>query len=225
MRLLFIDDNTDLAESFKDNLGFGMTIDIAATGETGLHHAKKSSYDAIVLDLGLPDISGKRVCSAIRQADISTPILILTGEMELDTKIALFEAGADDYVTKPFNTSELYARLTALQRRGRFDDDASYLLKAADLRLDPIKRIVSRNGKRIVLRRKEFDILEYLLRNKGKVVSRGMIIHNVWTGQTSSWHNTVDVHIKHLRDRVDRPFDVKLIQTEYGLGYTISDKV
>ena len=178
-----------------------------------------------MLDLGLPDIPGQRVCTAIRQADITTPILVLTGEMELDTKVTLFAAGADDYVTKPFSTSELHARLTALQRRGHFDEDAAYILKAADLRLDPLKRIVTRGGQRIILRRKEFDILEYLLRNKGKVVSRGMIIQNVWGGQTSSWHNTVDVHVKHLRDKVDRPFDVQLIQTEYGLGYTINGKV
>jgi DNA-binding response OmpR family regulator len=225
MKLLFIDDNYDLIESLRDTLGGGTSIDAATTGKMGLAQAKAANYDAIVLDLGLPDIPGQRVCRTIRQGDSTTPILILTGRMDPDAKVSLFTSGADDYVTKPFNTSELRARLRALQRRGHFDLDAAYVLKAADLRLDPLKRIVTRNGERIILRRKEFDILEYLLRNKGKVVSRGMIIHNVWGGQTNSWHNTVDVHVKHLRDRVDRPFDTQLIQTEYGLGYTINGEV
>lgn len=223
MKLLLIEDNPELITFLKDLLGPNMAVEVALTGREGISQAKTSSYDAIILDLGLPDISGQLVCEAIRKADITTPILVLTGDVNLDTKITLFTCGADDYVTKPFDNSELRARLKAMQRRGRSEEDTSHLLRAGDLVVDPAKRIATRSDKRILLRRKEFDILEYLVRNKGTVVTRSMLINYVWGGQAASWHNTIDVHINHLRDKVDKPFESKLIKTEYGLGYTIKN--
>jgi two-component system OmpR family response regulator len=136
----------------------------------------------------------------------------------------LLQSGADDYVTKPFDIKELQARLLALLRRGHLDPKAPYLLQVDSLILDPLKRHVERGGRRIVLRRKEFDILEYLLRNRGRVVTRTMIMDNVWDANSDSWNNTIDVHIKSLRDKVDRPFKRQLISTAYGVGYTINEK-
>lgn len=225
MRLLFIEDSTELVTLLTTILGTDYVIDTALNGVKGIAKATTKSYDAIILDLGLPDMPGEHVCTAIRKAEVATPILVLTGDVTSDTKVTMFACGADDYVTKPFNNSELRARLKALQRRSTTDMDtiASTVLSSADLTLDTSKRQVMRAGKRIILRRKEFDILEYLLINKGKVVTRGMLINYVWGGNVASWHNTVDVHIKNLRDKVDRPYEVKLIRTEYGLGYMLRD--
>jgi DNA-binding response OmpR family regulator len=225
VKLLFIEDNASLVASLKDFLGKKWRIDAAATGQEGSALATKGSYDVIILDLGLPDMSGQDVCKALRKAQVTTPILVLTAAAEPTTKVNLFNCGADDYVTKPFNVTELHARLLALLRRGHFDPEAPYLLKVDSLTLDPVKRQVARGGKTIALRRKEFDILEYLLRNRGKVVTRTMIMDNVWEANSDSWNNTVDVHIKYLRDKVDRPFKSKLIHTAYGVGYTINDLV
>jgi len=224
VKLLFIEDNTALVKSLKDYFG-DSTIDYTAEGAKGIEMATTVSYDAIVLDLGLPDMSGRDVCAAIRKAQITTPILILSGTTEATMKVALLKAGADDYVTKPFHGVELKARLVALARRGHFDPAAPYLLKVNSLILDPTRRRVERHGQKIDLRRKEFDILEYLMRNRGKIVTRSMIMDNVWAADSDSWNNTVDVHIKYLRDKVDRPFKQRLIRTAYGLGYTIDDHV
>lgn len=225
MKLLLIEDNTALVQSLQDYLGNDCKVEAVPEGRQGIDLATSKQYDAIVLDLGLPDISGRDVCASIRKAQITTPILVLSGSAEPGTKVALLRAGADDYVTKPFHGVELRARLLALMRRGHFDPEAPYLLKVDSLVLDPSRRRVEREGRRIELRRKEFDILEYLMRNRGKVVTRSMIMDNVWDADSESWNNTVDVHIKYLRDKVDRPFGQKLIRTAYGLGYTIDDRV
>lgn len=196
---------------------------MAGTGRSGLEQASGGNFDLIVLDLSLPDMSGHDVCRKLRRTGVNTPILILSGIVETDSKINLLHSGADDYVTKPFNGKELEARLKALLRRGHLDTDAQYLLKADDLVLDPRRRQVERSGRNISLRRKEFDILEYLLRNQGRVVTRTMIIDNVWSANSETWNNTIDVHIKALRDKVDRPFGRSLIVTSYGIGYTIPE--
>lgn len=223
MKLLFIEDNNSLISSLRDYMGEDCKIDATSNGREGIELATSGKYDAIVIDLGLPDISGREVCSQIRKAQITTPIMVLSATAEPSTKAALLRIGADDYVTKPFHGVELKARLQALMRRGHFDPEAPYLLKVDTLVLDPSSRNVEREGQKIDLRRKEFDILEYLMRNRGKVVTRSMIMDNVWSADSDSWNNTVDVHIKYLRDKVDRPFKEKLIRTSYGLGYTIED--
>ena len=226
MKLLCIEDNTELIESLRYFLDANSKIDNATSGKKGLAMVNRKQYDAIILDLGLPDMPGLDVCLQLRQADIQTPILILSGLKDSATKVALFEAGADDYMTKPFTVAELRARLFALLRRSNFDNASQnlYLLKVGSLTLDPLGGRVERSGKLIKLRRKEFGILEYLMRNQGKIVTRAMIMDNVWEPNCSSWDGTVNVHIKRLRDQIDRPYGHKLIKTAYGLGYTISDR-
>lgn len=227
MKLLCIEDNTELVESLRYFFETDSKIDNATTGKDGLMLAGRKQYDAVILDLGLPDLSGLEVCTRLRERDIQAPILVLSGSRDSGTKVSLFEAGADDYLTKPFTMAELRARLFALLRRTNLDSDHHqdlYLLKVGNLTLDPLSGRVERSGKLIKLRRKEFGILEYLMRNKGKIVTRTMIMDNVWDPNCSSWDGTVNVHIKRLRDQVDRPYGHKLIKTAYGLGYTISDK-
>jgi two-component system OmpR family response regulator len=226
MKLLCIEDNTELVDSLRHFLAVGPSITSASTGKEGLRLAGKHQFDAIILDLGLPDMSGLDVCLELRKANIQVPILILSGTQDTSTKVALFEAGADDYLTKPFTIAELRARLFALLKRVNFDVNHQdlYLLKVGNLTLDPLSRRVERSGAPLKLRPKEFDILEYLMRNRGKIVTRSMIMENVWDSGSSSWDGTVNVHIKRLRDQVDRDYKRKLIKTAYGLGYTINDR-
>jgi two-component system OmpR family response regulator len=227
MKLLCIEDNTELIESLRYFFEADSKIDNATTGRDGLTLAGRKQYDAVILDLGLPDMSGLEVCTQLRKRDIQSPVLVLSGSRDSNTKVSLFEAGADDYLTKPFTMAELRARLFALLRRTNFDNNHKqdlYLLRVGNLTLDPLSGRVERSGKLIKLRRKEFGILEYLMRNKDKIVTRSMIMDNVWEPDCSSWDGTVNVHIKRLRDQIDRPYGQKLIKTAYGLGYTISDK-
>lgn len=225
MKLLFIDDNQALIDSIKDYLGEEWQITAANDGYEGVRLAKRDRYDVIVLDLNMPSMNGREVCRTLREAGIAQPIVVLSATTEPDTKVSLFKAGADDYVTKPFDIKEFQARLAALSRRGHILDSGDHVLEAEGLTLDSLKRLVERDGQRISLRRKEFDILEYLLRNRGRVVTRNMIIDNVWEANSHCWNNTIDVHIKRLRDKVDRPYRRRLIQTAYGVGYTIKDSV
>jgi DNA-binding response OmpR family regulator len=224
MKLLLIEDNKLLAESLKKQLGRTYVIDAFRSGEEGLQQALSGSYDVIVLDLGLPDRNGHDVCRTIRANHISTPILILTGIDDVESRVALLDDGADDYLVKPFNVTELRARLSALLRRPT-DTYTSNVLQVRDLILDPNRRSVERGGVPIALRRKEFDILEYLVRNQGRPVTRAMILDHAWDGSKDAWNNTVDVHIKHLRDKIDRPFGTTLIQTAYGIGYMVDANV
>jgi DNA-binding response OmpR family regulator len=226
MKLLCIEDNAELVESLHHFLTVGSNVDSALNGREGLRLANKNKYDAIILDLGLPDISGLDVCMELRRANIQTPILILSATQDANTKVALFEAGADDFLTKPFSIAELRARLFALLKRGNFSASTGslHLLKVGNLTLDPLSQRVERSGKPIKLRRKEFEILEYLMRNRNNIVTRSMIMDNVWDSDSSSWNSTINVHIKRVRDKVDRPYKRKLIKTAYGLGYTINDK-
>lgn len=223
MKLLLIEDNSKLTKSLRDFMGKDATIKSALTGYDGLEIAKTKTFDAIILDLKLPDMPGNEVCETLRKAGITTPILVLSATLDPVTKVALLRSGADDYLTKPFHGAELRARLFALMRRGHFDPEAPYILKTVKLTLDPSRRTVEHQGQRVILRRKEFDILEYLLRNKGKTVTRSMIMDNVWGADSDSWDSTVDVHIKHLRDKIDKPFGTKHVKTVYGVGYTIDE--
>lgn len=222
MKILVIEDSQRLAERIKNYLGKQFIVDLAHTGEDGLHHAATIQYTVIILDLGLPDMSGLLVCQKIRAAGITAPILVLTGLDGLQSRVQLLDNGADDYLTKPFKAAELRARLTALARR----QDRPFVkerLKLQDLEIDTHRRFVSRSGTEIPLRRKEFDILHYLINNRGRAVTRQMIIDHVWEVDRDNWHNTVDVHIKHLRDKIDRPFTNPLIKTAYGIGYMVDD--
>jgi two-component system OmpR family response regulator len=222
MKLLLIEDNRSLADGLKKQLGKSFIIDAVRTGEEGLQRALVGGQDVIILDLALPDKNGYDVCRSIRLAQVDTPILILTGAADVTSRVTLLNGGADDYVTKPFSVAELRARLGALLRRPpiALEND---VFTIQDLTIDPHRRRVERAGVHIPLRRKEFDILEYLVRNRGRPVTRSMILDHAWDGSKDTWNNTVDVHIKHLRDKVDRPFGKPLIKTAYGIGYMIDD--
>lgn len=219
--ILVVEDNQTLAERLKSWLGKHHEVQVVGSGTQALNLLTTQGFDAVVLDLGLPDMPGQDVCSQIRDKGIKTPILILTANSEVRSKVDLFDLGADDYLLKPFYVGELQARLRALLRRSEANR-GSEILQVGDLVLDAGRRQVERAGKSIELRRKEFDILEYLMRNRGTVVTRAMIISNSWESG-ERWNNTVDVHIKHLRDKIDRPFKQKLIKTAYGVGYMIDD--
>jgi DNA-binding response OmpR family regulator len=220
MKILVVEDNLRLAERISTKLHKSHTIDRAETGHEVLDKIKQVEYGVIVLDLGLPDMSGLEVCQRLRKLSVTTPILILTGNNEMSERVELLNQGADDFMTKPFDPNELRARIAALGRR-RSRQPPTSLLKYEDIIIDLEQRKVSRSGITIDLRRKEFDILEYLIRNKGRVLTRDMIMNHAWDADKTSWNSTVDVHIKHIRDKVDRPFDVPIIKTAYGLGYRV----
>lgn len=224
MKLLIIEDNRQLAKSIKAFLGRSFVTDIALTGQEGIEKALNASYTLIILDLQLPDLSGSDVCKALRRSGNETPILILTGDASTDSCVRLLQAGADDYLTKPFKAEELHARLQALSRRSSFAYSPD-IITIRDLTLDITRRSVRRGTTDIPLRRKEFDILHYLIQNRGRAVTREMILNNVWEAGKDRWNNTVDVHIKHLRDKVDRPFKTSMIKTAYGIGYMVDDAV
>jgi len=220
MRLLIIEDHKDTALTLKEEFAKHFVTEIAYTGEDGEYKAQVNGYDVIVLDYLLPDINGLEICKKLRENNIQAPIIMLTGENTTQKKVALLDAGADDYVTKPFNFEELLARIRALLRRNS-ETFQTNVLSLADLCLDAQRKTVTREKTSITLRRKEFYLLEYLMRNAGRVVTREMILNHAWDSSTESVNNIVDVHIKYLRDRIDKPFEKKLIKTIHGLGYKI----
>jgi len=220
MKVLVIEDNPRLADRIKNLLQKNYLVELASSGDEAISLATSQTTDIILLDLGLPDMNGLEVCQKIRELSVTAPILVLTGVDDIPSKVGLLNAGADDYMTKPFDATELRARINALERR-RHRTPIEVDLKAQDLVLSPASRIVTRDGIQVKLRRKEFDILEYLLKNKGRVLSRQMIINHAWISTSSAWTGSVDVHIKQLRDKIDRPFPVPIIKTTYGVGYSI----
>lgn len=220
MKLLLIEDDKETAATLKEELERDYIVEASFTGEDGEYEAEINDYDLIILDLGLPDKDGLEVCRRVRTNRIQVPILVLTGEDDLNTKVSLLDSGADDYLTKPFRLKELKARIRALLRR-QHQTFVSNILPIDDLTLDLNKKNAKRGIKIITLRRKEFYLLEYLMRNAGAVLSRGMILDHVWDSESESFANIVDVHIKYLRDQIDRPFNKKLIKTVHGLGYKI----
>jgi DNA-binding response OmpR family regulator len=220
MKLLIVEDDREVSSTLKDELKKDYIVKISPTGEDGEFQAQTTDYDLIILDLSLPDKDGLSVCKSIRKSDSETPILILTGQTELKMKIDLLDSGADDYLTKPFKIDELRARIRALLRRKK-QELSPNTISMGDLELDINRKIVRREEQVVHLRRKEFYILEYLVRNAGNVVSRGMIMDHVWDDDSEAITNVVDVHIKYLRDRIDKPFSKKIIKTVHGLGYKI----
>ncbi|HVQ44332.1 MAG TPA: response regulator transcription factor [Candidatus Saccharimonadia bacterium] len=222
MKILLIDDNQLIFDSVKSRLAPTYVVDSADTGYEGIERARLIRYGLILLDLGLPDMDGFEVCRALRSANVGAPILILTVRKDSATSVRLLNCGADDFLTKPFNGDELRARIAALLRRSS-EMHEEKIIKVSDLTMNVTRRQVTRSGTIISLRRKEFDILEYLISNQGHALTRSMILDHVWEAGTEGWNNTVDVHIKHLRDKVDRPFGMPLIKTAYGIGYMVDD--
>jgi two-component system copper resistance phosphate regulon response regulator CusR len=220
MRILIVEDEQKLAEILSRSLrGEGFTVDVAGTADDGYHLATSDNYDLIILDLLLPDQPGTDLLRRLRQQHLKVPVLVLTARGELETKVETFEAGADDYLTKPFALPELMVRVRALLRRGPAVREAT--LKLADLELDRLTRQVRRAGKRIELSPKEYALLEYLLLNPGRVLSRSMIIDRVWDQSFEGFTNIVDVYVRQLRRKIDEGFEPRLIRTVRGLGYSI----
>ncbi len=220
MKILLIDDNQKLLQSIKEQLSQQHSVDGVTTGKDGLEKVQEIQYGVIILDLGLPDCTGLGLCQKIRAMNIATPIIVLTGTNDIATRVTLLDAGADDYLAKPFHIEELKARINALARR-RPLHPKTYKIHYHDLVIDTEARQVFREGKHIPLRRKEYEILEYLVSHQGRIVTREMIINHIWDTTRTGWRSTVDVHVKHLRDKIDRPFKTKLIKTSYGMGYRV----
>ena len=220
MRLLLIEDDKDLATSITEQVGTRFALDWAETGKCGFYMAQTISYDLIILDLGLPDITGLELCIKLRADEIRTPILVLTADFKLDSKVIALDSGADDYMTKPFQFAELQARIRSLIRRG-----SSLILSAklsfGELSMDTASRIIHYQGEQFYLKRKEFDILEVFLRNTDTIVSRSMLLERVWNGDTNDLSNSVDVHVGRLRKRMQQILGRQIITTIYGFGYRL----
>ncbi len=221
MNLLLIEDDANISAALRYALTPEHALTVVNTGADGLDTALANGFDVILLDLCLPDIPGAEICKRLRAADNSTPLLVLTGELKPLTKITLLDMGADDYLTKPFSLGELKARLRALTRRSAKPVNGPRRLMVGDLTLDPNTFQAKRANVVIQLRRKEFTLLECLMERAGSVVTRDTLSAHAWGSEDSPWANTLDVHIKYLRDKIDRPFAQPLITTVHGIGYKL----
>jgi two-component system OmpR family response regulator len=218
MRVLVVEDDTKLGPLLRRGLSeHGSPTDLAATGEDALWMAQAHRYDAIVLDLMLPGLDGFETCERLREAGVWAPVLMLTARDAVEDRIHGLDVGADDYLTKPFSVAELRARLRALARRGPAERPA--VLEIGDLKLDPATREVSRGDKRVDLAAKEFALLELFMRRPGEVLSRYALLEHAWDMAYDNRSNVVTVHIKRLREKIDRPFGRQSIETVRGAGY------
>lgn len=221
MRLLVVEDDPTISSFLVKGLQeAGYAVDAAEDGIRGLQLAVSEPYDAAVLDLMLPGRDGLSLLEELRRRRIATPVLILSAKRSVDDRVKGLQAGGDDYLTKPFAFSELLARIQALIRRSQGATEPSRLV-AADITMDLVTRKVERAGRPLDLRPREFTLLEYLMRNAGRVVSKTMIMEHVWNYSFDPRTNVVDVLVFRLREKVDRDFEVKRIQTVRGIGYVL----
>jgi two-component system OmpR family response regulator len=217
---LVVEDSVKMASLLRRGLEEeGYAVDVAPTGEEAVWMATEVPNDAVVLDVMLPDVDGFEVCRRIRQAGVWSPVLMLTAKDSLEDRVQGLDVGADDYLTKPFAFTELAARIRALVRRGAGERPAA--LKVGDLALDPATRVVSRADRTIDLTAKEFSLLEYFMRHPGEVLSRMQLIDHVWDFAYDGGSNVVDVYVKYLREKIDRPYGVRSIETVRGAGYRL----
>jgi len=221
MRILLVEDDRTIGDFVEKGLReAGFAVDRAADGRTGLERALREPYDAAIVDVMLPELDGLSVIDAVRARGIRTPVLILSAKHSVDDRVRGLQAGGDDYLTKPFAFAELIARVHALIRRATGAAEPTRL-STADLSMDLLTRKVQRGGRTIELRPREFALLEYLMRNTGKVLSKTMILSHVWGYSFDPNTNVVDVLVSRLREKIDRPFDTKLIHTVRGVGYVL----
>ena len=214
-----VEDEKRIADFLSRGLASGgYAVDVAGDGATALEMVHATEYDLIILDLGLPDMDGIAVLKKIRTRKTSPPVLILSARDAVDDRVKGLENGADDYLVKPFAYVELLARVRVLLRRGQPTPER---LQVGDLSLDCIRRKVTRSGENIELAPKEFSILEYLMRNRGRPLSRTMIVEHVWDMDYDGLTNIVDVYIRHLRSKIDEKWPDKMIQTVRGIGYML----
>lgn len=223
MRILIVEDEVKLAQAMKRALELQKyAVDIVHDGEEGLDLAIGEKPDLIILDIMLPTMSGIEVCKELRTQNILIPVLMLTAKGQVTDKVTGLDVGADDYMVKPFSLEELFARIRALLRRPA--SSKKPILKIKDLTLDPKSLSVKRAGKAIQLSAKEFSLLEYLLRHANTVITKEQLVQHVWDYDADILPSTVEVHIKHLRDKIDVPFSSPLIHTVRGFGYKIAEK-
>jgi two-component system copper resistance phosphate regulon response regulator CusR len=222
MRILVVEDDRKVAGFIQGGLEQeGYAVDVLHDGTAAGSHAATVDYDAIVLDLMLPGRSGLQVLRDVRSRKPALPVLILTAKDSVEARVAGLDSGADDYMAKPFALAELSARLRALLRRGTPKETR---LRVADLEMETTRRVVSRAGRNIDLKPKEYALLEFLMRNSDRPVTRSLIIEHVWDIHFDSVSNVVEVHINSLRNKIDRGFPVPLIQTVRGVGYVLTDR-
>jgi two-component system OmpR family response regulator len=220
MRVLVIEDEVRMASVIRRSLvKIGMAADVAARGEDAIWMAQSSEYDAIVLDVMLPGISGFETCRQLRDHGVWAPVLMLTARDAVHDRVEGLDSGADDYLVKPFALAELHARLRSLARRGV--PERPVVLTVGDLQLDPARREVRRGAEPIALSSKEFAVLETLMRRPGEVLSRLQLLDHAWDFAYESRSNIVDVYIRRLREKVDRPFGADTIETVHGAGYRL----
>jgi two-component system, OmpR family, response regulator len=218
VRVLVVEDEVKMMGLLRRALEEeGYAVDGASNGSDGVWLGTENEYDAVLLDLMLPDLDGFDVCRKLREAGRWSPVLMLTARDAVTDRVAGLDAGADDYLTKPFSVAELLARLRALIRRGAVERPA--ILRAGDLTLDPTTRSVKRAGREIELTAKEFALLEYLMRHRGEVLSRTRLIEHVWDFAYEGDSNVVDVYVRYLRNKIDRPYRRDSIETVRGVGY------
>jgi two-component system OmpR family response regulator len=218
MRLLIVEDQTRMAELLQRSLrGEGIATDVARTGEDALWMAGSTPYDVIVLDVMLPGMDGFETCRLLRSDGVRSPVLMLTARDGISDRIAGLDEGADDYLTKPFAIGELLARLRALARRG--DVERPPILEVGSLRLDPATRRVWRRGQEVELPSKAFSLLELFMRNPDTVLSRYELLEGAWDNGYENRSNVISVHIRQIRERIDKPFGLDSIETLRGIGY------
>jgi DNA-binding response OmpR family regulator len=220
MRILVIEDEVKVASFIRRALEEeSYAVDVCDDGAKGLDMGRAGCYDLVILDLMLPGMPGLEVLTALRKDHVTAPVLILTARSQTDQRVKGLDAGADDYLTKPFAIEELLARVRALLRRG--SGEAAGLLQVEDLILNPATREVTRGGRRIDLTAKEYALLEYLMRNARRVLTRPMIAEHVWNQDFDTFTNVIDVYVNYLRNKIDRGQDRKLLHTVRGSGYTL----
>ena len=223
MRILLVEDDVKIASFVEKGLrAAGYAVDHASDGETGLHMALSEPYDAAVIDIMLPKLDGLSLIHQMRQKKINTPVIILSAKGSVDDRVKGLQTGSDDYITKPFAFSELLARVQALIRRAGGVSEPTRLI-VGNLSLNLLTREVIREGTRIDLQPMEFSLLEYLMRNVGRVVSKTMIMEHVWDYNFDPQTNVVEARISRLRDKIDRDFSSKLIHTMRGVGYVLKE--
>jgi len=226
MNILIVEDEVKLASAIRKGLeSEGYSVSVASTGEEGFFLISNQGFDLLLLDVMLPGRDGVEILTALRKRDISTPVLFLTSKDSVEDRVRGLEAGADDYLVKPFAFSELVARIRALSRRAHRVDVVTRL-KLADLEMDVTGHSVIRENRELVLTAREFDLLEYLLRHQGRVVSREMLARDVWkeTARHTPLDNVIDVHIARLRRKVDEPFKIRLLHTVRGVGFIVREE-
>ncbi len=222
MKLLLIEDEPKTLQSLKQGLEEnGYEVDIAYDGSIGLQLARRNTYQLIISDIIIPGINGLELCRELRTFDSHTPVLMLTALGTTDDKVTGFDAGADDYLVKPFEFKELLARIRALTKRATSLSQTAQVLRFADLEVNLDAKTVFRSGIKIELTAREFNLLVYLIRNQGRVVSKAEIAEQVWEIDFDTGTNIIEVYVNYLRKKVDRDFPVRLIHTQFGMGYVL----